>query len=113
MAIEDLKPLEAIQWAPSGNGLDGRPGEVMAFLATDEGRTHGYGYGPGWAMDFGSQQGQIRVLPTQWIVRLSNGVLVVEDERPEDAHVFDAEQRLEELKIMRELRERSRREGCW
>lgn len=85
----------------------------MAFLATDEGRTHGYGYGPGWAMDFGSQQGQIRVLPTQWIVRLSNDFLVVEDELPEGAHVFDPTQRLEELKIMRELRERSRRDGCW
>lgn len=113
MAIEDLRPLEALQWAPSGNGLDGVPGEAMAFLATAEGKTHGYGYGPGWAMDFGSQQGQIRVLPTQWLVRLSDGTVVVEDERPEGATLFDLEGRLEKIRLYRELRDRSRLEGCW
>lgn len=105
MAIEDLKPLEALQWAPSGNGLDGRPGEVLTFLASNDGTTHGYGYGPGNSIDFGSEQGDVRVRPTQWIVRLVNENLsreffVVEDERPAAARIFDPEQRRQEFELL-------------
>lgn len=106
MAIEDLRPIEALQWAPSGNGLDGKPGEVLIFLASNDGTTHGYGYGQGNSIDFGSEQGPINVKPAQWIVRLVNEnlsmeLIVVEDERPEEARVFDPVQRREEFDLLK------------
>jgi len=31
-------PIAAVQWAPSGNAMNGIPGEIMRFLATPKER---------------------------------------------------------------------------
>jgi len=89
MAVEDLTAVEALQWAPSGNGLEGVIAEPIYFLAGLDGKTKGYGWGPGWSIDFYSDHGDISVRPRDWLVRLSNGSVVVEKERPEGAKLFD------------------------
>lgn len=72
-----------VHWCADGDPFSGRPAEVMRLLA-DEGKTYGYGYGPGWTMVFGSAQGGISVNPGQWIVRSSDGQITVRDERAAD-----------------------------
>lgn len=72
--------VDRIQWAPSGNPFDGTPGAIMRFLSKD-GKTFGYGYGPGWSMGFGSDQGDIYVEPKQWIVKHDDGRITVEDDQ--------------------------------
>lgn len=89
MAVQELQAVEAHQWCPSGSVLDGIPGEICAFLAEDDGRSWGYAGGPGATMGFGSASGDIFLLPGQWIVRLSDGSVVVEDEKPRSAARFD------------------------
>jgi len=93
MAVENLTAVEALQWAPSGRGLDGIVSEPVLFLAGLDGKTRGYGYGPGWNIVFYSEQGDISLEPRDWLVRLSNGLVVVEKERPEGAKLFDFERK--------------------
>lgn len=71
--------MQAIHWA----GMHGVPSEVTNLLAGPDGSTFGYGYGPGWAMVFGSEQGDVSVEPGQWIVKHDDGSITVEDEEPE------------------------------
>lgn len=78
-----LDGFEAVQWAPSGNPLDGVPGAVVALLADDVGHTFGYGYGKGSTMVFGSAHGDVEVQPGQWVVRGSDGSIYVSDRLPE------------------------------
>lgn len=101
MTVEDLVPVETLQWAPSGNGLEGKPGEVMYFLASEDGTTRGYGYGPRWSIVFYSEQGEIKLEAGQWLIRLSSGLVVVEDERPADVALFDVDRRREEIRALR------------
>jgi len=89
MAVEELKAVEALQWAPSGNGLEGVIAEPIYFLAGLDGKTKGYGWGPGWSVIFYQDQGDISVEPRDWLVRLSNGLVVVEKEYPAGAKLFD------------------------
>lgn len=74
--------MKAVQWAPSGDALSGKPGEVMRLLASEDGTTYGYGYGPGWSMIFGHEHGDVAVLPGQWVVRHDDGTVTVEDVEP-------------------------------
>lgn len=73
---------QAVQWAPSGEALSGVPSEVMRLLASPEGKTFGYGYGPGWTMMFGSQHGDVAVNPGQWVVKDEDGSVTVVDAYP-------------------------------
>jgi hypothetical protein len=75
----------ALQWAPSGNPFEAVPSEVTRFIAGDDGKTCGYGYGPGWSMVFGSACGDLQVEPGQWIVRHEDGSLTVEDDWAADS----------------------------
>lgn len=95
MALEELRAVEAYQWCPSGNPLEVRPGVASVFIAGAEGPPQGYGYGDGWSILFGSSQGEIPLEPESWIVRLSNGVISVEQEAPGGAEVLSHEQVLE------------------
>lgn len=74
--------MKAVQWCPSGNPLDGVPSEIVRLLAREDGYTYGYGYGPGWSMMFGSEQGDITVLPRQWVIRHEHGSIEVAWESP-------------------------------
>lgn len=73
--------VRALQWAPSGNMLDGIPSEVLRLLAVD-GKAFGYGGGPGATMSFGTAHGDIDVAPGQWIVVREDGTVTVEDDEP-------------------------------
>lgn len=77
--------IDSVQWAPSGNALDGVPGTVMRLLASEDGRTFGYGYGPGWSVIFGSEQGDIKLEPGQWVARLADGSITVTNHDPNQA----------------------------
>lgn len=90
MAVETLRAVETLQWGATGNPLEVIPGEVCLFLADEDGLTHGYGYGDGWSMIFGSAQGEIVLEVGQWITKLSDGSIIVENERPFGAKLFDA-----------------------
>lgn len=70
--------IKAVRWPPSGDGI---PSKVTRLLAVD-GMTWGYGYGPGWSMIFGSEQGDIVVQPGQWVVLHDDGRVTVEDSPP-------------------------------
>ena len=74
--------VRAVQWAPSGNMLDGIPSEVLRLLATADGKTFGYGGGPGTTMSFGTAHGDINVAPGQWVVVREDGTITIEDEEP-------------------------------
>lgn len=71
-----------LQWCPSGNPLDGMPENMARFLASADGKTRGYGHGPGWSMGFGTEHGHIYVRPGEWVVRHSDGRITVEDHDP-------------------------------
>jgi len=76
----ESQEYEQIQWAPSGNALDGQPDVVTQFLAPKAGGfSWGYGYGPGQSMIFGSAEGEVEVLPKQWIRRYKSGRVEVLD----------------------------------
>ncbi len=79
----------AVQWAPSGNPFEGIPSEITSLLATEDGKTFGYGYGPGWSIGFGSEQGDIFVLPKQWVIRHDDGRIEVSDAPPESLQTPD------------------------
>lgn len=66
------------------NPLDVVPSEVTRLLATEDGRTFGYGYGPGWSLMFGSENGDVTVLPGQWVIRHDDGTVTVQDNEPAD-----------------------------
>lgn len=72
----------AVQWAPSGNPMAGIPSEVVRLLASADGTTRGYGYGPGWSMGFGHEHGTVYVEPGQWVVRYADGRVEARDEAP-------------------------------
>lgn len=77
------RPLRAIQWAPSGNPLEGVPSEICRFLATADGRTFGYGYGDGWSMIFGSQRGDISLNAGEWLIANDDGSYEVANAKPQ------------------------------
>ena len=72
---------EAIQWASADDPMSGVPSEIVRLLS-DNGRSYGYGYGPGISMMFGSAQGDITVHPGQWVVKHEDGRITVEDRAP-------------------------------
>lgn len=74
--------VQAVQWCPDGQPLNGRPGQVMRLLA-EGGKTFGYGYGPGWSMMFGTAHGDITVQPGQWVIRHHDGTITVQNDPPE------------------------------
>lgn len=78
---ESVAPVQAVQWAPDGP-MSGVPSAVTRFLASSDGTTYGYGYGPGWSTIFGSAQGDIPVESGQWVVRHPDGRISVEDADP-------------------------------
>jgi hypothetical protein len=86
--VADVSPSKpalvsaAVQWAPSGNPLDGTPAEVVRLLAADDGRTFGYGYGPGRSMIFRHEHGEVSLLPRQWIARNQDSAFTVTDTDP-------------------------------
>lgn len=76
--------MEALQWAPSGNPFDGVPNEMCRFLAGPDGKTFGYGYGPGWSMMFGTSTGEdVTLLPGQWVIRHDDGRITVQTGTPD------------------------------
>lgn len=81
--------MKAVHWGADGNPLNVIPGEVQLLLA-ENGKTFGYGYGPGWSMIFGHPSGEITVEVGQWVVRHDDGRIEVVDEKPDDAEIFDA-----------------------
>lgn len=70
---------QAMQWAPTGNHLDGQPGLMTRFLATD-GVTRGYAGGPGQTLTFGSPAGPLDLHTRQWAVLHADGRITVEDD---------------------------------
>ena len=68
--------VRAVQWAPSGNALEGKVSQILRLLA-DGDRSFGYGYGTGWSVVFGHLGGDITVLPTQWVLRYPDGRIEV------------------------------------
>lgn len=113
MAVRTLRAVETLQWGASGNPLEVIPGEVCLFLADEDGLTRGYGYGAGWSMIFGSPQGDIVLEVGQWLTRLSDGSVIVEDERPFGAKLFDAKHfRDNVLPGIRDAAEKRQREGA-
>lgn len=76
-------PIAAVQWAPSGNAMSGIPGEIVRFLASPEGKTFGYGYGDGWSVIFGSQDGDVVMKPKDWVVKHRDGSFTVQSEEPQ------------------------------
>lgn len=77
------QPVNAVQWCPSGNPGDGVPSEIVRLLARADGKTYGYGHGPGWSTVFGSEQGDITVLPGQWVIRHDDGRIEVTGTAPQ------------------------------
>lgn len=75
--------IAAVQWAPSGNALEGIPGQVMRLLATPEGKTFGYGYGSGVTIIFGSENGDVEVNPKDWVVKHRDRSITVQDYEPQ------------------------------
>lgn len=113
MAVRTLRAVETLQWGASGNPLEVIPGEVCLFLADGDGLTRGYGYGAGWSMIFGSPQGDIVLEVGQWLTRLSDGSVIVEDERPFGAKLFDAKHfRDNVLPGIRDAAEKRQREAA-
>lgn len=102
MTVKELKPVQALQWAPNGSALHGIPREMQVFLANKSAtkRLYGYGYGSGWGVVFAYANAEgndgpersIEVLPAQWVIELSDGSFIVSDEKPGDIPVFDAKQ---------------------
>lgn len=68
----------AMQWAPTGSHLDGQPGLMVRFLATD-GTTRGHAGGPGQTITFGSPRGPLDLRARQWAVIHADGRITVED----------------------------------
>lgn len=81
--------MKAVHWGADGNPLNVIPGEVLLLLS-DDGVTHGYGYGDGWSMIFYHPTGDITVEVGQWVVRHDDGRIEVLDEKPDEAELFDA-----------------------
>lgn len=79
---ESMRTIERTeQWAPEGI-LSGRPGIIMDLLSED-GKTFGYGPGPGWSFMFGTKSEKwIAVEPGQWVTRYSDGTVTVTDDKP-------------------------------
>lgn len=77
----DPHPTITIQWAPTGNTLDGAPGPILQLLATNN-TTHGYAPGPDQSMTFGTEHGDIDLRPTQWVTRHPDGTITVTDTKP-------------------------------
>ncbi|MDF2990259.1 MAG: hypothetical protein K0S37_773 [Microbacterium sp.] len=92
--------MKAVRLAPVM--MDVVPSEVTRLLATADGKTFGYGWGPGSSIIFGSEHGDIQVEPGQWVVRADDGMITVQDEEPVDR------EREREL----ERREEARRRGA-
>jgi hypothetical protein len=72
--------MRAVKLAESP--MEMAPGPVQRLLARKDGYTFGFGYGPGWSLIFGSEQGDIAVQPGQWVVRHDDGTITVQDEAP-------------------------------
>lgn len=72
--------MKAVQMA--ANPMEIVPSEIMRLLATAEGKTFGYGYGPGWSIVFGSEHGDVKVEPGQWVIRHDDGSISVQDAAP-------------------------------
>jgi hypothetical protein len=81
--------MKSVQWAPDGNAGNGIPSEIVRLLATEDGKTFGYGYGPGVSMVFGSERGSITVNAKQWVTRFSDGEIVVTDFQPHE-HLWES-----------------------
>lgn len=77
------RAVKSVQWAPSGSTMSGRPGPVVYFLASDDGKTYGYGWGPGASVMFGHEHGDVTVLAGQWVNKHEDGTFSVTDEKPE------------------------------
>lgn len=73
--------MKSIQWAPRG-GNGGIPSEISDLLASADGKTRGYGHGPGASTMFGSELGDITVYPGQWVTKYANGDITVTDRKP-------------------------------
>jgi hypothetical protein len=74
--------VKAVHVAP--DPFDIVPSEVVRLLAAEDGRTFGYGYGPGWLLMFGSEHGDVTVRPGQWVIRHDDGTVTVQNEPPEE-----------------------------
>ena len=74
--------MKAVQVAD--NPLNIVPSEVVRLLSAEDGRTFGYGYGPGCSLMFGSEHGDVTVHPGQWVVRYDDGTIAVQDHKPEE-----------------------------
>lgn len=94
MIEENVK--KTIQWCPDGNFLNAIPGEVQLLISSGD-IIQGYGYGDGISMIFYHPQGDVTVLPEQWVVVDDEGKVTVENARPMDAELFDAQARLKEI----------------
>lgn len=75
--------MRFVQWAPSGSVMDGVPSEVMRLLADEDGKTYGYGWGPGTSVGFGYKGGDVYVNAGQYVIRHDDGRIEVSDTRPE------------------------------
>lgn len=88
--------MKTLQWSPDGNPMNAIPLEVQLLIAKDS-IVQGYGYGDGISLIFYHPDGDITLLPEQWVVLHDDGTVTVENSRPEGAEIFDAHERLREL----------------
>lgn len=65
-----------MQFAPDGL-LNWVPAPTLRFLADAEGNTRGWGWGPGVSVGFGTEHGDLYVLPGQWLVKHDDGTFSV------------------------------------
>jgi hypothetical protein len=71
------------------NAMEVRPGIISQLLAKD-GKTFGYGYGPGWSLMFGlDARNDVTVYPGQWVTRYADDRVTVTDERPENTDIYE------------------------
>lgn len=64
--------VESAHWAEHGP-LSGVPGQIMRLLASPDGKTRGYGYGPGWSIIFSHEHGSLSVEPGEWVHKHEDG----------------------------------------
>lgn len=77
VARENEAGDRAMQWAPTGVYLEGQPGLMARFLATD-GTVRGYA-GHGDVLEFGTPSVPLRLRTSQWAVIHTDGRITAED----------------------------------
>lgn len=77
----DTKIVGLVQWGTKEDPFSAQPALVQNLLSS-KGIFYGYGYGNGWSVIFDYENGEISLLPGQWIAKMSDGTFKVFDDDP-------------------------------